>query len=299
MSTRTDPDLPWNRPVYRDRHGRGQGRCSAAGCALPHQAGLFDDMYLAEIRRLRTAWPQVIDSVQCLVEDVPPDDPLPWEEQRVPRSQVFPAEHGRPARIVLYRRPLETESYDARDLEASIRAELVGRVADLTGRRPDEIDPSQDDGTETADQSEFSPPPTAARGERTASTVEISGMSEVEQDHRALRREACARAGAGEDSGPEPVTLRRRRPRRMPPCTGGTVATTPETRTSRRGRASCRMLERAGIRTVLPSRGCRRRRPRRRTRTAAGIVATTTSADRPSSRAIAEISCPLRARMRE
>ncbi len=148
MSTRTDPDLPWNRPVYRDRHGRGQRRPVFGGW-MPHyrtKQGLFDDMYLAEIRRLRSAWPHVIDSVQCLVEDVPPDDPLPWEEQHVPRSRLLPAEHGRPARIVLYRRPLETESYDAQDLEGLIRAELVDRVADLTGRRPDEIDPSQDDG---------------------------------------------------------------------------------------------------------------------------------------------------------
>lgn len=144
MNTRDDSQLPWNRPIYRDRHGRGQRR-PLFGSWLPRyrtKQGLFDNMYLAEIRRLHAAWPKVIDSIQCAAEDVPPDDPLPWEEQRVPRSKAFPAEHGKPARIVLYRRPLETESYDPQDLEILIRIELVDRVADLTGRRPDEIDPS-------------------------------------------------------------------------------------------------------------------------------------------------------------
>ena len=65
----------------------------------------------------------------------------PWEPEPSFASQCFPASHGIPARIVLYRMPIQSKSRSRMDLELAIRDEVVLRLAELYGRRPDEIDP--------------------------------------------------------------------------------------------------------------------------------------------------------------
>ena len=109
------------------------------GTRLPRyrtRSGAFDDMVAAQIRRLNGAWPQLVKPVQFAVEDVPP-----WEPEPSFASQCFPASHGIPARIVLYRMPIQSKSRSRMDLELAIRDEVVLRLAELYGRRPDEIDP--------------------------------------------------------------------------------------------------------------------------------------------------------------
>lgn len=135
--------LPWNARVYRNRHGRGM-RTPTFGTRLPHyrtRTGMFDDMVAAQVRRLGEAWPELVGTVQFAVEDVPPSDPAPWEVDPHLTSQCFTASHGIPARIVLYRMPLQTETRSRLELQWSIRDELVARLAELYGRRPEEIDP--------------------------------------------------------------------------------------------------------------------------------------------------------------
>lgn len=114
------------------------------GTRLPRyrtRSGAFDDMVAAQIRRLNGAWPQLVKPVQFAVEDVPPSQPAPWEPEPSFTSQCFPASHGIPARIVLYRMPIQSKSRSRMDLELAIRDEVVLRLAELYGRRPDEIDP--------------------------------------------------------------------------------------------------------------------------------------------------------------
>ena len=114
------------------------------GTRLPRyrtRSGAFDDMVAAQIRRLNGAWPQLVKPVQFAVEDVPPSQPAPWEPEPSFASQCFPASHGIPARIVLYRMPIQSKSRSRMDLELAIRDEVVLRLAELYGRRPDEIDP--------------------------------------------------------------------------------------------------------------------------------------------------------------
>jgi predicted Zn-dependent protease with MMP-like domain len=147
MTHTDDSSLPWLRPTYRDRHGRGQRR-PLFGAWLPRyrtQSGMFDRIAEAEVQRLAHAWPDLFQSIRCTVEDVPPTDPLPWEDQFVLRSRAFPAQHHQPARIVIYRRPLQTISSDPADLQILIREELVARLAELTGLNPEDIDPSYGD----------------------------------------------------------------------------------------------------------------------------------------------------------
>lgn len=143
MSQAHNTPLPWERRTYRDSHGRG-ARQPLFGARVPHyrtKAGRFDSAVIAQLRRLHAAWPELIESVQCAVEDVPPSDPLPWEEQMVMRSRSFPSEHGQQARIVLYRRPLESLARDSFEIQFLIRDEIVARLADISGQRPEEIDP--------------------------------------------------------------------------------------------------------------------------------------------------------------
>ena len=135
--------LPWERKIYRDRHGRG-ARQAMFGIRMPRyrtKSGMFDGMVVAQMKRLNAAWPQLLANVECAVEDVPPSDPVSWETKRAFLSQSFPANHGIPARIVLYRRPIEQRALGRTDLQLLIRDELVSCLADLTGKHPEDIDP--------------------------------------------------------------------------------------------------------------------------------------------------------------
>ena len=113
--------MPWETPIYRNRHGRGT-RTPMFGTRLPRyrtRSGMFDDM----------------------LEDVPPSDPAPWEDVPHLGSQSFPAGHGIPPRIVLYRMPLQSHARNRMDLQFAIRDEVVSRLAEIYGSRPEEIDP--------------------------------------------------------------------------------------------------------------------------------------------------------------
>ena len=64
---------------------------------------------------------------------------VPTGPNRPPRGS--PPSHGIPARVVLYRMPLQTEAPTKLELQLAVRDELVARIAELYGRRPEEIDP--------------------------------------------------------------------------------------------------------------------------------------------------------------
>ena len=88
----TMQQMPWETPIYRNRHGRGT-RTPMFGTRLPRyrtRSGMFDDMLVAQIRRLNGAWPELIAPVQFAVEDVPPSDPAPWEDVPHSVSSHFP-----------------------------------------------------------------------------------------------------------------------------------------------------------------------------------------------------------------
>lgn len=114
------------------------------GVRLPQyrtSSGQFDDLVASQIKRLASAWPQMIQAVQFAVEDVPPLQSIPWQDGSDTTSQSFAAGHGTPARIVLYRMAMQMQVNDRMELQWAIRDELVSRLAELYGRRPEEIDP--------------------------------------------------------------------------------------------------------------------------------------------------------------
>lgn len=132
--------------MYRNAHGRGT-RTPQFGVRLPRyrtRAGFFDDITASQIKRLNAAWPELVEPVQFAVEDVPPSEPAFWEGRRGLTSRAFPSGRGIPARIVLYRMPLQMHHPDREDLQWAIHDELVLRLAQLYGRRPSQIDPQWD-----------------------------------------------------------------------------------------------------------------------------------------------------------
>ena len=73
------------------------------------------------------------------VEDVPPSDPAPWETQSVLLGRLFPAQGRLPARIVLYRRPIEARTQDAGERALLVEEILTEHVAALLGVAPEDL----------------------------------------------------------------------------------------------------------------------------------------------------------------
>ncbi|GAA2516169.1 metallopeptidase family protein [Rarobacter incanus] len=133
----------------RDRRGRGI-RGPLIPPALPAyrtRAERFDDTVVAVVTDIERRWSKELRRTEFAVEDVPASDPAPWESQGVPLARLFPAEPGQAARIVLYRRPIETRAPNRHDLADIVRALVVEQVAVLLGVAPCDIDPTypQDD----------------------------------------------------------------------------------------------------------------------------------------------------------
>src|SRR6185437_6792673 len=104
----------------RDRHGRGlRGPLAPAGSPLYRsRAERFDDLVLAAVAQLELRWEAELSGVEFAVEEVPAahqptgglapgDDPVPLARLDPPWPETDdPARPARPARIVIYRRPL-------------------------------------------------------------------------------------------------------------------------------------------------------------------------------------------------
>jgi predicted Zn-dependent protease with MMP-like domain len=120
--------LPPGVPAYRTRAQR------------------FDELVLGSVERLEKSWSRQLEGTEFAVEDVPPSNPAPWERGGVPLGRYFPADAGLPARIVVYRRPLETRAHDGDDLAELVHDVVVEQVAHLLGRSPDDVDPGYSDG---------------------------------------------------------------------------------------------------------------------------------------------------------
>jgi predicted Zn-dependent protease with MMP-like domain len=105
------------------------------------RAEVFDDLVLDAVEVLQRRWSAQLSRTEFAVEDVPPSDPAPWESGGVPLGRCFPAESGQPARVVVYRRPVEARAADLEDLAELVRDVVVEQVAALLARSPEDIDP--------------------------------------------------------------------------------------------------------------------------------------------------------------
>jgi predicted Zn-dependent protease with MMP-like domain len=118
----------------------------------------FDDLVLDAVEHLEERWGKHLEGVEFAVEDVPAvpldgetgyDDDVIADETAggaVPLGRLLAAtvdDKGRtsPARIVVYRRPLEARAVDRLDLADLVHDVVVDQVARLLGVDPDELDP--------------------------------------------------------------------------------------------------------------------------------------------------------------
>jgi predicted Zn-dependent protease with MMP-like domain len=163
---------PPRRPARRrDRHGRGvRGPLVAADVRLGGRAlrvplsrtrgERFDDLVLEVLEHLEARWGRELSGVEVAVEDVPVladgadaglDEDAVVEQTAggaVPLGRLLPGgidARGAqaPARMVVYRRPLEARSADRAELGELVHDVVVDLVALLLQLDPDEIDPPQ------------------------------------------------------------------------------------------------------------------------------------------------------------
>ena len=134
----------------RDRHGRGL----RGPLVLPNQLGVrraaplrpatrvafFDDSVDGAVERVSRQCPEALVGISVGVEDVPNFDPS-WAGGRVPLASAVEAGAGRPAQVVLYRRPLEHRAASREGLRILVYRTVVEQLSALTGRSVEEIDP--------------------------------------------------------------------------------------------------------------------------------------------------------------
>jgi hypothetical protein len=109
------------------------------------RAQRFDALVLGAVEMLERRWGRQLGGVEFAVEEVPPSAPDPWEPG-VPLGRYLPTGPGQAARVVVYRRPLESRATDPDDLALLVHEVVVEQVAHLLGRSPDEIDPRYGEG---------------------------------------------------------------------------------------------------------------------------------------------------------
>jgi predicted Zn-dependent protease with MMP-like domain len=140
----------------RDRHGRGlRGPLAPAGSPLYRsRSERFDDLVLAAVAQLEPRWEAELAGVEFAVEEVPSDDlpadnlaadeadPIPLARLDPPWPQTGdPDRPARPARIVLYRRPLLARADAEDELSDLVLDVVIEEFAKLLGIDPQAIDP--------------------------------------------------------------------------------------------------------------------------------------------------------------
>jgi hypothetical protein len=87
--------------------------------------------------RLQVRWGERLHDVEFLVEDVPPGE----DGGGIPLGAARPSAGERPARIVVYRRPVETRATGERARALLVHDVVVEQVAELLGLEPETVDP--------------------------------------------------------------------------------------------------------------------------------------------------------------
>ena len=132
------------RDRHRDRRGRGlRGSLAPPGSPLwVTPAERFDQLVLDAVDALEDSWAESLRAVEFAVEEVPPE-PVDGVggDQPVPLGRTFPARDGRPARVVVYRRPVEGRTPPSRVRDAFVHDVVVELVAELLALEPETVDP--------------------------------------------------------------------------------------------------------------------------------------------------------------
>ncbi len=117
-----------------------------AGPLSPHpphgqaRAQQFDDLVVSSVERLAQRWESELRDVEFGTEDVPqlPDS---WMGEPAPLGSLVRPTGRAPARIVVFRRPVELRTRGRMERAALVHEVLVEHIAELLGREVEEIDP--------------------------------------------------------------------------------------------------------------------------------------------------------------
>ncbi len=107
----------------------------------------FDDLVLLAVSQLEPRWETELSGIEFAVEEIPPLEPDPDDVEPVPLARlepgsVVPGEPDRPARIVLYRRPLMARADGQEELAELVLDVIVEQFARWLGVDPQTVDPS-------------------------------------------------------------------------------------------------------------------------------------------------------------
>ncbi len=113
------------------------------------RAEAFTDLVQDSVERLERRWPQLAE-IDFLVLEVPPLNGSggpggEWRDETVPLGGTITANEGRPARVVIYRRPVEIRTKGRDERAALVHEVVVEQVADLLGLSPESVDPRYGD----------------------------------------------------------------------------------------------------------------------------------------------------------
>ncbi|CBT74997.1 MULTISPECIES: metallopeptidase family protein [Glutamicibacter] len=139
------PDRPSG--PRRNRHGRGR-RGPLIPMHLPayrSRPERFDDAVMASAQRLAQRWPGKIEKIEFLIDPVPSDKLLDQASalgERVPLASSVPAGARSPARIIIYRLPIEQIAENTGELLDLVHQCVVHEVAQLWMKPISEVDPS-------------------------------------------------------------------------------------------------------------------------------------------------------------
>lgn len=136
-------------PGRRDRHSRGL----RGPLAQPNDHGptarvrrtrsreaVFTEAVAASAARISRHCPDALSGVDLGVEEVP-HLTTDWSGNQVPLAAAVEASEDHPARVVVYRRPLEHRAATQRGLRILVHRTIVEQLAALTGLLPETLDP--------------------------------------------------------------------------------------------------------------------------------------------------------------
>lgn len=126
--------------------GGRRGRGFRTVLIPPHLPGYktrrecFDDLVVQAASLVREVIDQVKE-IEFAVEEIPPSDPSPWETPQAVLGRLFPADKlaKLPARIVLYRLPIQMRCPTFGHLKAAIMQVIVENVGEYLEVSVEEI----------------------------------------------------------------------------------------------------------------------------------------------------------------
>lgn len=126
----------------KDKHGRGM-RGVLLVPNVPAYRGrqeYFDELIILTSLRIQQKWPQV-GKIEFCTENVPPSDPAPWESKDAILGRLFDQDlkHNLPARIVLYRLPIQSRAKNKLELKSLVEDVICQQVSYILNISPEEV----------------------------------------------------------------------------------------------------------------------------------------------------------------